>query len=83
MKIKLYIVKVRYSGEDDDVYLANTKEGAEDIIRQYFVDEYDQYEEEQAEGHTDSLTLPFIGWIEESDIGYWFIKLVEHEVPDA
>ena len=82
MNIKLYVVQVRYNSNEDQVYLANTAAEAENIVKEYFKDEYDQYEEEQEEGYTDSLTLPFIGWIEASDIGYWSINLVEHEVHD-
>ena len=61
----VYTLKIRYSGEEDDVYVFSTKGKAEAKVFEYF--------EEHADGY--GLINPFQEYLFSNDIGYFDINL--------
>lgn len=63
----IYILKIRWSGEEDDVFLFSTKQKALAYVKVFFEDELDAYREENPP------TITFEEWVEDSDVGYFDI----------
>ena len=61
----VYTLKIRYSGEEDDVYVFSTIEKANAKVFEYFEEHVGEYE----------LINPFQEYLFSNDIGYFDINL--------
>ena len=82
MKINIYTLKIRRSGDEDEVFVFNTEAEAKAAAEEFFRSSGLETSSTESKLIDVFYGKTFLNWVEEEHLGYWDIVPHEIEVPE-